>query len=79
MSIKKLAVAELGQAGAILTLGLQVSVNETHEMQIFQSSGDFRGVEAGIIFWDAFAWSCLQSAEEFTTTAVFHAQVQVIF
>jgi hypothetical protein len=48
-------------------------------MQILQGSRDFSRVETGILLRDAFARARLQSAEEFTSTAVLHAQVQIVF
>jgi hypothetical protein len=57
------------------TLGFEISVNESHEMQIFQRCRHFGGIKSGILFRNAFSRACLKSAEELATTAVFHAQV----
>lgn len=60
-------------------LRLQVSVDEAHQMQVLQGSGDFGGIESGSILVDALIWSGLESSEEFAATAVFHAEVEVVF
>jgi hypothetical protein len=57
------------------TLWLEISVNESHEMQIFQRSCHLSGIKSSILFRNAFSRSCLKSAEELATTAVLHAQV----
>lgn len=38
---------------ALLTLWLQITVDEAHEMQVFQSGGNFRGIESRSILVDA--------------------------
>ena len=67
----------LGRSASRLehTLRLQVAVNETHQVQIFQSSRHFRGVKSCCIFVDAFVRSSLQRAEEFAATAVLHTEI----
>jgi hypothetical protein len=55
------------------TFGFKVSVDESHEMKVFQSRGDFGSIEASGIFVDALIGSSLQSAEELSSAAVFHA------
>jgi hypothetical protein len=60
------------------TLWLQVAVDETHQVQVFQCCRDFGCIEARRILIDTLVWSRLECSEELTTTAVFHAKVQVI-
>lgn len=60
------------------TLWLQVSVDKTHQMEVFQGGCDFSRIEACGILIDTLVWSCLQRSEELTTTTVFHAEVKMI-
>jgi len=63
----------------ILTLRLEVSVDETHQMQVLQRSCHLGSIETRIILRDALAGSSLQSSEELSTTAILHAEVKVVF
>ena len=47
-------------------------------MQVFKGSRDLCRVEAGIVLRDAFPWPGLQRSEELATTAIFHAQVEIV-
>ena len=47
-------------------------------MQILQGSRYLGGVEASVFLGDALPRASLQSAEKLATTAVFHAEVQVV-
>lgn len=47
-------------------------------MQIFESRSDFGCIESSVILGDAFARPSLERAEEFTSTAVLHAQIQML-
>lgn len=60
------------------TLGLEIPVNESHEMQVFERSSNLCGVEASIVLGNAFSGTCLKSPEELTTAAVFHAEVKIV-
>jgi hypothetical protein len=60
-------------------LWLQVSVDETHQVQVFQRGGDLGSVESRRIFVDALVRSGLKSAEKLAAAAVLHAEVEVIF
>jgi len=39
-----------------LTFWLQVSVNETHQMEYSKAAGDSAAIESCLIFWDTFSW-----------------------
>lgn len=47
-------------------------------MQIFQRSNDLGSIESRVVFRDALARSSLQGSEKFTSTAILHAQVQML-
>jgi hypothetical protein len=47
-------------------------------MKIFQGRGNLSGIEAGIVLGNALAGSSLEGAEELSTAAVFHAEVEVV-
>lgn len=61
------------------TLWLQVAVDEAHEMEVLERCRDFGGVEASVVLWNALARTGLERSEEFTSAAVFHAEVEVVF
>lgn len=48
-------------------------------MQVFQCSRNFSGVKSGVLFRNTFAGASLKSSEEFSTTAVFHAKIKMVF
>ena len=48
-------------------------------MQILECSGDLRSIKASSILIHALVRSALQRSEEFSTAAVFHTEVQVVF
>lgn len=48
------------QDGTIHTLWFEISVDETHQMEVFQSRGDFSCIEASGVFRDALSRSGLQ-------------------
>jgi hypothetical protein len=60
-------------------LGLQISVNETHQVQVFQSRGNLSSIKSRRVLVNALVGSGLESAEKFSTAAVFHAEVEVVF
>lgn len=47
-------------------------------MQVLESSRDFGSVESRIIFGNALSRASLQGAEEFTSAAVLHAQIEMV-
>jgi hypothetical protein len=47
-------------------------------MEVFQGGCNFSRIEACGILIDTLVRSCLQRSEELTTTAVFHAEVEMI-
>src|SRR6266446_6115084 len=57
------------------TLGLKVTIDEPHEMQVLQRGYYLSCVEPSGIFWKAFPWPTLKRSEEFTPHAVLHAVV----
>jgi hypothetical protein len=57
------------------TLRLEVTIDETHEVQVLQRGYDFSCVELSGIFWKAFPWVALKRSKEFTAHAVLHAMV----
>ena len=57
------------------TFRLEISVDEAHEMEVFECGSNFGGVEAGSVFVDTLVGPGLQSSEELASTAVFHAEV----
>lgn len=57
----------------ILTLRLQISVDEAHQMQILQSGCHFCCIESGIIFVNTFIGARLQCPKELSAAAIFHA------
>lgn len=61
------------------TFWLQVTIDEAHQMQIFQRSRDFSCIEAGRVLVYALVRTSLEGSEKLTTTAVFHAEVEVVF
>ena len=71
----------LSSAGdaVLLTLWLQISVDETHKMQVFQRSDDLGCVESSVFFGQALPRSGLQRTEELASHAIFHAEIKVIF
>jgi hypothetical protein len=48
-------------------------------MQILEGSCDLGSIESRILFTNTLVGSGLQSSEELTTTAIFHAEIQVFF
>lgn len=60
------------------TLWLEIPVNESHEMQVFERGSNLCGVEASIILRNALAGTCLEGPKELATTAVFHAEVKIV-
>lgn len=48
-------------------------------MQIFEGSRNLGSIEARVIFWDTLSWASLQSAEELATTAILHAEIEMVF
>ena len=61
--------------GTILTLWFEISVDEAHKMQVLQSGCDLGGIEPRSVFIHAFVRSRLQSSEELSTAAIFHAEI----
>lgn len=55
-----------------LTLRLEVSVDEPHEVEVLESGDDFCSVELGVLLGQTLAWSGLQRSEELPTHAVLH-------
>ena len=47
-------------------------------MEIFQRSRDFSCIESRRILVNALVRSCLERSEELTTTAVFHAEIEIV-
>lgn len=48
-------------------------------MEVFQRGHDLRGIKPRTVFGEAFTRSCLQCTKEFSTHAVFHAEIQITF
>jgi hypothetical protein len=48
-------------------------------VEVFQRSRNFSRVESRSILVDALIRPCLERSEELTTTAVFHAEVEMVF
>lgn len=61
-----------------LTLGLEITVDETHQMKVLQGGSDLCGVETRIVLWYTLAGACLQGSEELAAAAVLHAQIEVV-
>ena len=55
------------------TLGLEVAVDEAHEVEVLERCDDLGGVELGVLLGQALARSRLQRAEELAAEAVLHA------
>ena len=58
--------------------GLEVAVDEAHEVQVLERSRHLGRVEPGVVLEDALAGARLQGPEELAAAAVFHAQIQVV-
>lgn len=61
------------------TFRLEISIDESHQMEILQCGCDLSSVEPRIVLAHALVRSSLQRSKEFSATAVLHAQIQVIF
>ena len=57
------------------TLGLEVTIDETHEVQVLQRGYDLSCVEPSGILWKAFPRAALKRPKEFASHAVLHAMV----
>ena len=67
------------QSKTLLTLWLQVSVDETHQMEKFQGANDFRNVESRTALWQTLVWiaKSLQCSKKLSPSAVFRDKVNV--
>lgn len=48
-------------------------------MKILECSGNFCSIETSSILVDTFVWSGLEGSEKLASTAVFHAEIEVVF
>jgi hypothetical protein len=63
---------------AVLTFRFEVTVDETHQMEVLECGRDLGGIKACILFAHTFVRSGLKCSEELSSTAILHAEIQMI-
>lgn len=48
-------------------------------MEVFQRSRNLGGVKTGVVFRNTLARAGLKRSEEFSTAAIFHAKIKMVF
>ena len=64
--------------GQQLTFRFEITIDEAHQMQVFQRRDDLGGVKPCVVLREALARARLQRSEELTAHAVLHAEVQIV-
>lgn len=60
------------------TFRFQVTVNKSHEMQVFKRAEHFSRIESRINLWKTFPRPGLQCSEKLAAITILHDKIQII-